>query len=534
MTRDEPSSADETDAAAPADTDPSTDDTDTFFRTLLKSGTILFIGLAAEMGISFVAKLVIANALETSAYGAIALGVTVMGITSTLVVLGLANGVGRYLPRYDDPGARRGLLVSAYQLVVPTALAAGAVVAVFAPEIARIGFSDPSVTPIIRIFGLAIPLAAFINLTIGSARGLKSTAPKVVIRNLILPLSRLAAVVVVLYLGQEAIGVAWAYLLSYAIAGSLAIYYVVRHTPLLSLDTPAIGKYRELLSFSLPLLVSAMMVHVFGQLDTLMMGYFVSTSDVGVYNVVYPLGELLTLSLATFRFVYMPIVSELDAESNYEEMKRVFQVITKWIAMMSLPVFLVIGLFPRIIINMTFGAKYNAGAIALSILAVGFFIHTVAGLNSETLTAMGRTRTIMWDNVAVAVLNVVLNLLLIPRYSFLGAAIATTSSYIALNLLYSYQLYSATGIQPFSRALVFPATVALGLVGLIYAVGTTLFDPGVPLLVAFGFVFAVTYGIVILRFGGVEEEEVMLVLSFEERYGVDLGPMKTVANRLMR
>jgi len=43
----------------------------------------------------------------------------------------------------------------------------------------------------------------------------------------------------------------------------------------------------------------------------------------------------------------------------------------------------------------------------------------------------------------------------------------------------------------------------------------------------------VGYGVVVLRFGGIEEEEVMLVASFEERFGIDLAPLKRFARRLM-
>ena len=44
----------------------------------------------------------------------------------------------------------------------------------------------------------------------------------------------------------------------------------------------------------------------------------------------------------------------------------------------------------------------------------------------------------------------------------------------------------------------------------------------------------VLYGFVILRFGGIEDEEIMLVLSFEDRFGIDLGPLKDIAKFLMR
>ncbi|MFW5905521.1 MAG: polysaccharide biosynthesis C-terminal domain-containing protein [archaeon] len=230
----------------------------------------------------------------------------------------------------------------------------------------------------------------------------------------------------------------------------------------------------------------------------------------------------------------MPIISELDAEGATEEMHRIYQVVTKWVFMATLPVFLVVALFPDMTITVTFGREYMEGGMALSLLAVAYFSHAIAGPNANTLTSIGRTRLIMWDNVAIGILNAVLNLLLIPEYGYLGAGLATAISYIVLNLLYSTQLYRETGIHPFSAGLVRPGIVAAILVAVVHWVTRTFFPITVPVLVTMFAVFMALYGFVILRFGGIEDEEIMLVLSFEDRFGIDLGPLKEIAKFLMR
>lgn len=513
---------------------------DSFVRLLGKSGAFLLFGLAFELGISFVAKLVIARILGPFNYGSVALGITLLSFSSTIVVLGLHQGVGRYLPRYDDAAERRGVILSALQIVFPLALLVGGGVGLFAPTIARVAFDEPSLTPILRVFGTAIPLAALLNFAVGCAQGQKTSVPKVLLQQIALPLTRFVGIGVALYaclvlfeFCSETIGVTYAYLASYVVASGFAAYYLLRHTPLADFGTSGASKHRELLSFSLPLVVTGAMIHIFSDLDTLMLGFFQEPGAVGIYQVIYPLGELLTMSLVAFRFVFKPIAAELDAEGNVDDMRRIYKTVTKWVTMISLPVFLVFVLFPKLVINLTFGAQYNDGALALAVLALGFFVHTLAGLNSGALTAIGRTRLIMYDNIAVAVSNIVLNLLLIPPFAFLGAAVATALSYLLLNFFYSTQLYLETGIQPFSRALLKPGVIAVGLITIIYYVSRALFVIDAAMLVVLGVLFAVSYGVIILRFGGIEEEEVMLVMSFEERFDVDLGPLKAVAHRFL-
>jgi O-antigen/teichoic acid export membrane protein len=499
---------------------------------LFAGGGLLFFGFVLELGVSFLAKAVIARVLGPVDYGAVSLGVTTLGLLSTLGLLGLHTGVARYLPRFDDDADRRGVLVSAFEIVVPVVTAIGLLVAGLADPIATHAFGDPAVAPFVRIFGLAIPFAALTKLSVGAIQGLQQAAPKVVVQNVTPPVTRFLAVAVAVLVGAGAVGVASAYALAYVAAALVGLAFVVRRTPLLASVSPTPMR-RDLVAFSAPLVVSAAMGFVLTDLDTFMLGYFASTEAVGVYNVVYPIAQLLTVALTSFGFLFMPIISELHADDAPAEMRRIYQVVTKWVFVATLPVFLVVALFSDMTIAVTFGSEYRPGATALTLLAVAYFTHAVAGPNANTLTAIGHTRLVMWDSVAVAVVNALLNLLLIPSYGYLGAGVATAISYVSLNLLYATQLYRATGIHPFSRGLVRPGAVALTLVAVVHWATRTFFPITVPVLVGMFVVFLTAYVVVILRFGGIESEEVALVLSFEERFDVNLGPLKAVARFVM-
>lgn len=508
------------------------DEDDEPFRKLFTGGSIVFVGEMFGLAISFLSTLVIGRLLGPEGYGAIALGSAALATVSTLVLLGMHTGVGRFLPRYDDPARRRGVLVSAFQLVLPLSLLAGGGLIVFAEPIAASVFSDESVAPVLRVFGLAMPFASVEKLAVGGIQGTKRSTPKVFVENVTAHITRLVLAVIILALGFDAAGVAWAYVLGHAAAAMLGVYYLYRYTSLFT-RTEATPMHRELLAFSAPLIVSSIMVKILADIDTFLLGYFVSTADVGIYNVLYPLATMLTAVLASFGFLFVPILSELHAEGDVAEMKHMYQLVTKWIFMVSLPIVLVIALFPELLLRYTYGPDYVEGAFALSILAVGFFIHAVAGPNYKTLTAMGNTRLIMYDNIGAAALNVALNVVLIPRYSYLGASVATVISYFLLNVAYSTQLYTRTGIHPFGASLFKPATIAVASIGAVYLVVTSLVTVTIFVFVPLFALFLAIHAVVTLRFGGIEREEVLLLLDLEERLGVDLGPAKAVAKRLL-
>jgi len=507
------------------------DDSSTVFE-VFKGGSVVFVGLIAELAISFVAKVVIARFLGREIYGGVSLGITMMSVISVFTLLGLNNGVARYLPRYDTPERRRGIILSAFQTVVPLSIAVGTVIFISAEWIATVLFNDPGITPILRVFALIIPLTSVVRLTISSVQGMKHTVPKVYIKNLSLPICRFAGVGVAIYLGFYGLGVAGAYAFSYAVATILSVWYLYRSTPLFDHDVVPIGAHRELLTFSLPLLVSAASWLIFSDLDTFMLGYFSQTGDVGVYNTVYPLAELLTMALASLGFVATPVFSELHAGEEFDLFSNVYEILTKWVYLATFPVLAVFVLYPQTVIQITFGTEYVVGAASLVVLSTAFFSHAVAGPNSNALTAIGKTRLIMYDNAAVAVVNFILNLVLIPRYSVLGAAVATAVAYVLLNVLYSYQLYQVARIVPVSRSLLLAAAIGgalgLGLNGL----STVLVGTEPIRLLLFVALFTPTYALIAIRFG-ITADEVKLFFEIEDRLGVDLTPIRVLGRYLV-
>lgn len=502
-------------------------------RALAKSGAVLFVGMVAELGIAFVAKLLIARYLGRVEYGAVALGVTMLMVAVTLALLGLNIGVSRYLPRAESTSERRDVLVASLQLSGPIAILIGGGLVIWATPLSVFLFHDASIAPVLRVFGFAVPAAVLTKIAVGYGRGLNESLPRVVLENFTLPLVRFAGVAIILAVGLSAVAVAWAYVIPYLIAAGISIIYLWRSTGSLAVTSSVPQVRRSLLWFSLPLVITGTMNQVLGYLDTFLLGYYMPTGHVGIYNVVYPLAQLLSASLSAIGFLVLPLLSELHAEGELGQMRRLYQVATKWTFMATLPIFLVFVLYPDVTIAATFGPEYTAGAPALAILAAGFFLHAVAGLNGNALISIGYTQVQAGVAVGVAVLNVVLNILLIPEFSFVGAAAATAVSFGVRNGAYSAYLYYKTGIQPFTAAMLRPAVIAGGLLVGLHLVVDGFVTPSPSVIVGLGVVFVCAYGVAILRFGGIQPEEVVLVQSIEERFGIDFGPVKAIALRLL-
>lgn len=507
-----------------------TDDSSSNLRTLFKGGSIVFGGLVLELGISFLAKVVSARWLDRVSFGSVEIGLTIMGVGSTILLLGLNTGLARNLPRADSDRHKREQFFSALYVSLLASGVIAAMIVAGGSWIAVSIFDDPSLTPILQIFGIGIPLATFTKLVMGGIQGLKLPIPKVTTENILLPLSRFVGIVAFVAAGYGALGISGAYVLSFTITGVVGAYYLFREV---GIDPPALPTARrtskELLTFSAPLMIMGTMSMVLSDIDIFLLGSMRGADEVGVYGVVYPLSKLLTLTISAFGFLFMPLLSEIHAQGETDEMLGLYQSVTKWIALTTVPLFLLLVFFPEWSIVHTFGGKYNDGELALVLLSVGFFSHAIAGPNWNMLTSIGRTRTIMYDNIFIAALNVTLNLILIPYYGFVGAAAATTVSYISLNMMYSVQLYHQNRVHPLSKPLVYPLCASIPIFIVIKQGMETLLSEFVflPLLVLG--VFVPVYAVTALRLGAITSDELMLVLSAEERFGIDLGPLKKIA-----
>jgi O-antigen/teichoic acid export membrane protein len=361
-------------------------------------------------------------------------------------------------------------------------------------------------------------------------RGNKNALPRVLIRNITLPVIRFGLIIGVVAVGLREVGIAGAYLFAHIGAALLGLYYLSKYTSLLDAVKPKY-KHRRLVVFSGPLVISAAMGFILQDIDTLLLGYFVSSADVGIYRVVYPLGELMLIFLNSISFIFLPMLSELHADGELEEMKQLYQLITKWLFILSFPILLVWIMFPSIFIRVIFGGEYSSGGSALAVLAVGFFIHATVGLNSNTITSIGETKLIPIVNLIAAVTNLGLNLVLIPRYSFFGAAVATTISYLVLNGLFSILLYRMTGIHPFGRSVLrIGGAVGIITIGL-YLPLHRLLEPTVESIVIAGLVFLPIYVSTIFFTGGVSESEKEVVVTLQSRLGVSPDDIREYINQ---
>ena len=510
---------------------------DETLKKVARGTAIVFFGTIVSLLLGIGTLIIIVRYITQDEYGIFSLASVIVGILIVVAALGLPEAVTRYIGYFrgnNELHRIKSVVFSSLGFAITTAIISGIILYFISDLLATEAFNKPDLSTPLKIMSAGIPFAVLTTMLITIFRGFDRVDVRVFFQDFIGTSLLLVSLGVIFLLDLHFLGVVYAVVASSVLTCLLLTIYALRKSPLPTYGQRierAMGK--ELLLFSLPLLGIAMLGLVVTWTDTLMLGYFKDSSDVGLYNGALPLARLVPLPLLSTLFIYVPVLAQLYAKNLNHEMKRTYQVLTKWTTSLSLPLFLLLMVFPEDILNIVFGNQYIEAAQALRILSVGFFFDTFLGANGSILMIMGRTKLLMWASLFTASLNVALNAILIPHLGIVGAAIASLAAYSAMNMYILIRLYQLCGMQPFTWNYLKPVITCSMIVLLIYVFTTTVLTITFWMLPLFLILFIFIYGLSLILTRSFDNEDISLLLAIEKRTGVNTAPIKNILRRFV-
>ena len=513
---------------------------DESLQKITKGAVIILFGISAGTFLALVSRIILVRYITQSEYGIYSLGLVLLNVVVLLSCLGLERGIARQVAFYrgkHDVTKAKEVLFSSLQIVIVASVLLSLIFFFISDFISVRFFHIPELSAIIKIFCFAIPFWVLNRIFTSMFRGFDRAQPHVyfedLLRNALFPL----LLIIVILLGLSFTWVVYAFVVSLVLTFVAYVVYATKNLPLALSDRSSIfasSVTKELLLFSLPLLLVGVFGSIIAWTDTLMLGYFMFPDDVGLYNAAVPLAHLLPIVLTAINFLYVPVMSRLYAKDQKEETKRSYVIVTKWIMSVTLPIFLIFVLFPEFSLDTLFGFRYIGAAFALQILSIGFFISTVLGPNGATLMVIGQTRFLLWSTITAAIVNIILNVALIPPLGINGAAIATASAIAMQNFLISAKLYLLTRVHPFSMNYLKSAIALIVLALILYVVVKNLVSAipfWLPPILLILFLGASALATLLTR--SFDKEDIMMLLAIERRLGLNLTPIKRILKRFM-
>lgn len=428
-------------------------------RRYIRGSGLLLAGRLISVGLNFLVQVLTVRYLTKEDYGAFAYALGVAALGANVVLLGLAKTIPRLVPIYrerkDEARAFGSIVVAigtigGLGLLLVAALFLGQA---FVAEHARLG--PKSISLLVILIAMA-PTDAFDNLLQQLASVFCSARTIFVRRHVVGPGLRLVAVAAAVAGGGDVQTLALGY-----VAGGLvgvSLYMVVlartwRRQGLLQYLRPGrvVLPVREVFGFAIPLLSTEVSLALRGSVVLIMLEYFRGTESVAAFRAVLSVASLNTIVFDAFAFMFVPLASRMYAREDFGGIGHLYWVTSLWIAILTMPIFVITCLMAPTITVVLFGERYADAAVLLAILSVGYYLNSALGFNATTLRVHGRLRLIVIGDVVTSVFAIVGGIVLINMFGAVGAAVGTTLTLVLQNVVSHVGLWlGRTGIRLFA------------------------------------------------------------------------------------
>lgn len=264
----------------------------------------------------------------------------------------------------------------------------------------------------------------------------------------IVPVAMLMIVLVSYWLWPTYYIPIWAYLLTNA-WGMIISLYILWKYKFVALRWK-LEPLQSILTISSPMLVTGMVWTIAQKTDIFMLGWLWNTNNVGIYQVIFSIVSLLPIWLELFWSIVKPKIAELFWWEKQQELQKIIRVSSLGISIIALCWFILLQFFPHIILGLR-GAEFVDWAMTLRILSIGFLVHAFCGNNGLYMNGTGKQLLLQKIILLTALINIILNYILIPLYGIEGAAIASMVSIIVQNIVISWYIWKIDKIKTFIR-----------------------------------------------------------------------------------
>jgi len=427
-------------------------------RKGIRGSSLLLVGRLLSIGINFAAQVLMVRYLSTTAYGALGYALSMVDFCQAYANIGFKRAITRFVPIYHEKG-EYDKLFGTILLVVGTTVLIGLaiIVAVHAPAspVSHFLIHDQRAKLLLLIMIFLVPIGALNELLIGLCASFASPRAIFFCSHLLLPGLKFSVALLLILERRDVTLFAYGYLFCGALG--VLIYSavllrlmqrqgVLQYFQLKTLQAPA----RAIFAFTIPVLVSDL-VAMHSAVDVFLLGHFHNTSEVAAFRVVLSAARLNTMVLSIFVLLYTPSAARLFAKSDYAGINTLYWRMAVWMAVFSFPIFALTFSMAQPLTVFLYGVRYQRSGMILALLSLGYYSNVLSGFNGETLRVLGKVRYVVTISLIAAITNVAANLLLIPRYGALGAAISTAGTIILQNILLQVGLRQAPGIHLFER-----------------------------------------------------------------------------------
>jgi len=497
-----------------------------YLKELIYNGGIFFVFGAVGYAIMFIYKLFIARIYDETILGTYSLAETIFGILLVLACFGLVEGIQRFVPIYKNQSKEllNGYLKTIFFIPILISIIISIFLFIFSSQIVAF-FSFPQVMEFyLHILSLILPF----RVTQAITRNIFITEKKVHYTGLsehIIEKGTILLGLLILYLYSfpaKYLIILFAASIIIASLYDIFIFLGKFKKKLFSKKHTHHYSFNEWITFSLPLFLTGFFSYIIFWTDNLTIGKLLTASDLGIYSAAYSLAAVLQFIPTLLSTIFLPVISEDYVKSKGAHIQYLFKKSASLIQFFSFPVGIILIIYSGELLEILFGQAFAVGTHALSILGIGILLSISLGYAHSILILYKKTSLIFFVNFFIAVLNIILNIILINQIGIKGAAISSSLSIGLQSILFFWLAQKHHSLNYDLKHML--KIILSGMISLTILMIITKFIENVLLkLLVAGIIYPIIYiGLLLFVFRFLQKDDVVLLEAIEKRIGIKI------------
>lgn len=416
---------------------------------VFRGSAAAFIIKVFSTALALVLQVVLARWLGVENFGEYIYALTWINLFTLVGQGGFQNAGKKYVAIYqgNQPSMLKGFILFSYRTIL------GFSIIVFlgfylSTKIVNYGMSA-SLMSTLLIGSLMLLFNSLTQNTIGILQGFKEIVKGFTPHNILRPVLIIGGVFLIYFWSMQDINAPVTMGIN---AGStlfvflVTLYFMRQYLPAGFGEIRAQYKNREWIRVTIPFFLIASLGFILNRTDILIIGIMLDTSQAGIYAVATRIASLILFGTFAVNAIVAPIIADLYMENKLEQLERTIKKVTRGLVAYALPAFIIL-VFARNIFLGLFGVEFVSGALPLVILAGANALTAFFGTVMYIMMMTNNQNQAAIIMIMVTVLNAVLNILLIPIFEIIGAAVATGFSIVVWNLAFYLYIRRRLGID---------------------------------------------------------------------------------------
>jgi stage V sporulation protein B len=396
-------------------------------------GWVLFSSVL-NMIVGFFLRPFLARWLGVDDLGIYSMIITIKEFATLIATIGISASVVKFIAESKDDTNQISQISSSGLINSIVLSIFGAVVLYFFSGTIAKMLNMPELVTYIKIFAISLPPLCIIDTVTGLLNGLREMKERTY---LLISNSVLMAILTLgpALLGFGIRGVVIGLVIVAFSTSALAIFYMRKHV-IWDLANYKLHS-RKILTFGWWILSGNIMSVIARQVDIMMVGHYLGTTQVGYYSAASTLSQLFFVVPGAMQAITYPATATYLAKGKKDDLQNMLDKSVKYATCILLPVALGVVIFRKEIITLIFGQKFIEAASALMILVIARVIYggTTTSIAS-TISASGRPQLMLVPNFISIAINIGLGVILIPRFGITGASIATATALMVWTMIF--------------------------------------------------------------------------------------------------